>query len=83
MIMTTSSPRAPDWRELYTAAVFETDTRKQANRIAVAQRALIQRARELFLIPGDNLIEEHQIDDALRALHALRRYSEPKQKRTA
>ena len=75
--MITPSPRAQDWRELYRAALSETDARKQADRIAAAQRALIQRARESFLNPGDNLIEEHQIDNALRALHALRVYSEP------
>jgi hypothetical protein len=56
------------WRELYKAALFETDRQKLPSRIAEAEKALIQRARELFLMSGDNNEEVQAIDDALYAL---------------
>lgn len=70
-----------NWRELYRAALFETDSEKLVNSITVAQRALIQRARELFLTPSNNLEEEQAIDDALRALRALHRCLQPGMKK--
>jgi len=71
------------WRDQYQAALFETNNEKMVKRIALAQRALIQRARELFLKPGDNLEEEQAIDEALRALRALHKCSQSRLKRTA
>jgi hypothetical protein len=62
----------PDWRELYTAALFETDKQKLPARMNEAERRLIQRSRELFAMPGDNIEEKHAVDDALYALRALR-----------
>ena len=79
--MTTPSHYAQNWRELYRAALFETDSKRLVNCIAVAQRALIQRARELFLTPSNTLEEEKAIDDALRALRALDRCLQPAMKR--
>ena len=83
--MTRKSPRFAstgirNWRELYTAALFETDKQELPSRIADAERALVLRARELFATCGDNgqegqaiRSEEGQaIDDALYALRALR-----------
>src|SRR5262245_33560433 len=39
---------------------------------SVCEKAFIQRAGELFKMPGNNVDEEEAIDDALRALHCLR-----------
>ena len=62
----------PDWRKLYTAALFEKDKEKLPGRIDEAERRLLQRTRELFAMPGDNIEEKHAVDDALYALRALR-----------
>jgi len=62
----------PDWRKLYTAALFETDREKLPGRIDEAEKRLLQRSRELFAMPGDNIEEKHAVDDALYALRALR-----------
>jgi hypothetical protein len=76
--MTTRNPfsasvGAPDWRELYRTALFETDRQKLASRIGEAERALLLRARELFSMSGENSDKEGEaIDDALYALRALR-----------
>lgn len=59
------------WRELYKAALFETDRNKIPNRINEAERAIIARARELFGSPTDTIEEDQALDDALYALRAL------------
>ena len=54
--MNTGSSKSPEsrvWRDLYKAALFEHDERKFPERIADAERALVQRARELFHNSGD------------------------------
>ncbi len=66
------SPQSTAWRDLYKAALFELDESKFSQRIADAERALVERARELFHNGGDNIEEEHALDDAMYALHALR-----------
>ncbi|HEY7099623.1 MAG TPA: hypothetical protein VH437_23055 [Terriglobales bacterium] len=66
------------WRDLYRAALFEKDKQKQRERIAEAEKALIRRARELFVMPNDNIDEERAIDGALNALLVLRHCTEPK-----
>ena len=66
---------APDnrsWRELYRDAILEADRNLLPERIAAAQEALTARARELFHAEGDNIEEEHALDDAMYALKALR-----------
>jgi hypothetical protein len=63
---------AHNWRELYKAALFETDRQKLPSRIAEAEKTLILRARELFAMSGDNSEEGQAVDDALYALRALR-----------
>ena len=65
----TSSPTS--WRELYKAALFETDRQKIPTRIAEAEKAIVLRARELFGVTTDNIEEDQALDDALYALHAL------------
>ena len=62
------------WRELYRAALFETDRHKLLSRIAEAEKALILRARELFAMSGVNSEEGQAVDQALYALRALRQY---------
>ena len=59
------------WRELYRAALFETDRNKIASRIGEAEKAIIQRARELFGSATDTIEEDQALDDALYALRAL------------
>jgi hypothetical protein len=67
------SPENPfqAWRELYTAALFETDRNKVQDRIADAEKAIVARARELFCASSDTIEEDQALDDALYALHAL------------
>jgi hypothetical protein len=72
--MTTVNPpqRRPEgWRELYTAALFETDRNRIPARIADAEQAIVARARELFSTGNDTIEEDQALDDALYALHAL------------
>ena len=60
------------WRELYRAALFETDKQNILSRIDQAEIALRLRGRELFETAGDNDEEAEAVDDALYALRALR-----------
>jgi hypothetical protein len=59
------------WRELYSAALFETDTMRIPARIADAEKAIVARARELFSAAADTIEEDQALDDALYALRAL------------
>ena len=66
---------APDkrsWRELYRDAILEADIDKIPELIATAEEALLTRTRELSDESGDNIEEQHDLDDALYALKALR-----------
>src|SRR5207253_11260135 len=65
------SPNSANWRDLYRDAILELDPTKMVERIAEAEKALRQRAKELFQVPGDNIEEEQALDDAMYALHAL------------
>jgi hypothetical protein len=71
-----SSPTFPPntnlWKNLYVAALFETNSAILPERIAKAEAALVSRARELFYAPGDHIEEEEALDDAMYALQALR-----------
>jgi len=68
-------PTAPslytNWRELYQAALLETDRGRLSQRIAVAERALVARGRELFFEPVVDPAERRAVEHALNALHAL------------
>ena len=66
-------PNSRVWREAYKAALFAMDSGRQIERIAEAEQALTLRARELVQIGGDHIEEDIAIEDALYALHALRR----------
>ena len=63
--------KLPRWRELYTAALFETDKEKISARIADAESAIVARARELFSAGSDTIEEDQALDDALYALREL------------
>jgi hypothetical protein len=59
------------WRELYSAALFETEKNRIPTRIADAEKAIVARARELFSAGSDTIEEDQALDDALYALRAL------------
>jgi hypothetical protein len=73
MPMTTaaSHPILQSWRELYIAALFETDKNRVPTRIAEAENAIVCRARQLFSAGTDTVEEDQALDDALYALRAL------------
>ena len=60
-----------NWRALYKAALFETDTSKIPSRIEEARRALAFRSRELFETSPNYDGEDEAIDTVLYALQAL------------
>ena len=55
-----SGDSARCWHSLYQAALFETDRDLIPARIADAERAIMNRVRELFAVDSDH-IEEDQI----------------------
>lgn len=69
--MTNVDRRLESWRQLYTAALFETDRDRIPARIAEAEHAIVVRARELFSTGTDTVEEDQALDDALYALRAL------------
>lgn len=60
------------WHTLYQAALFETDRHKMQERIDQAERAILARVKELFVVTSDHIEEDQVLDDALYALRALR-----------
>ena len=73
--MNTGISKSPDsryWRQLYRAALSETDKSQLPEGIAEAEKAVVLRARELFQAAGDNGEETEALDDVMYALHALR-----------
>jgi hypothetical protein len=60
-----------NWRGLYKAALFETNTSKIPSRIEEARRALAFRSRELFETSPNYDGETEAIETALYALQAL------------
>jgi hypothetical protein len=69
--MVESAKTLPKWRELYHAALFETDTSKLPLRIEEARKALIDRSRELFKTSPNYDDEGEAVETALYALQAL------------
>lgn len=71
--MTSQTPQTlcRGWRELYSAALFETDESRIPSRIVDAEKAIVARARELFSAGADTIEEDQALDDALYALRAL------------
>lgn len=67
-----SSDSCLAWHSLYQAALFESDREKIPARIDAAERAILERVKELFVLESDHLEEDQVLDDALYALRALR-----------
>lgn len=68
-----TSPTHENWKELYKAALFEADKNKLSERIAVAEWALVVRARELFYADEEHALQEWlAVDAAMYALRVLR-----------
>ena len=63
---------AQSWKDLYQAAMCESDVNKLPECIADAEAALVLRARQSFYTSGDSSEEQESLDDALCILHALR-----------
>ena len=63
---------AQTWKDLYQAAIHESDLNRLPERIADAEIALVLRARELFYTSDDRIEEGESLDDAMCVLHALR-----------
>ena len=63
---------ARSWKDLYQAALCESDLNMLPERIADAETALAMRTRELSYTSGDKFEEKDSLDDALCILHALR-----------
>jgi len=66
-----SAETSANWRGLYKAALFETDTSKIPSRIEKARSALVFRSRELFETSPNYDGETEDIEAALYALQAL------------
>ena len=66
------------WRDLYLAALFETDRQELPSRIAAAEKALRVRARELLVTSEHRSDEGKALDKGLYALRALRDCLAPK-----
>lgn len=67
-----SGDSSTSWHALYQAALFETDRQLIPARIAEAERAILNRVKELFGVDFDHIEEDLILDDALYALRALR-----------
>lgn len=65
-------PSRASWKDMYTAALFETDRTRVSERIVLAESEIVKRARTLFEVPGDNSDEAEALDDALYMLRALK-----------
>jgi hypothetical protein len=71
MISPSLTASTPHWREVYIAALFETDKDRIPARIADAESVIVDRARELFSAASDTIEEDQALDDALYSLRAL------------
>jgi hypothetical protein len=60
------------WKDLYHAAIHESDLNKLPERITDAEIALVLRARELFYTSDYRIGEEESLDEAMCILRALR-----------
>jgi hypothetical protein len=59
------------WRNVYRAAMLETDVEKFRERAAEAQKAIIERSRELGRDGAGNAAERQALADALQDLRVL------------
>lgn len=66
-----NSVNASVWRDLYRAAIEETERDMIPARVTEAETAILSRERELFYDSG-TLEEKEDLEDALYLLRALR-----------
>ena len=76
IVMSNLAASSAPWKDLYRAALFESDKAKMLNRIAEAELAITMRARELFQEDASNGAERRALDAAMVALHTLRTVAE-------
>jgi hypothetical protein len=69
---TSGSDACLAWHALYQAALFESDRSKIPARIDIAEQAILERVKQLFVAKSDHVEEDQILDDALYALRALR-----------
>jgi hypothetical protein len=67
-----SSDSSLAWHTLYQAALFESDREKIPGKIDAAEKAILDRLKQLFVLKSDHIEEDQVLDDALYALRALR-----------
>lgn len=67
-----SGSSSASWHSLYQAALFEKDRESIPARIAEAEKAILDRIKELPGVDSDHIEEDQILDDALYALRALR-----------
>jgi hypothetical protein len=67
-----SSDSSLAWHSLYQAALFESDREKIPGKIDAAEKAILDRVKQLFVLTSDHIEEDQVLDDALYALRALR-----------
>ena len=65
------------WRELYEAAVVETDVKQMESRILAARTAIDSRVHDLQMDHGGSPEERHALDDALTGLKVVEREIKP------
>ena len=65
------------WRELYEAAVIETDVKQMESRIQAARTAIDTRLHDLQMDHGGSREERHALGDALTGLKVLEREITP------
>ena len=61
-----------DWKTLYRAAILETNKETVPQRVSEAEKALIERERDIFHDHGITEEEKDAVEDALYALRAFR-----------
>jgi hypothetical protein len=73
LIATKRKGRIAEWRELYRAALLETDPQKLSALIAAAEPVMKQRLRELRTVTGKDSNERRELDEAILCLRTLRK----------
>jgi len=68
----TNRPESTHRRELYKVAILELDQSKISGQIVEAEKAILERTKELLQEDGDSIEEKQALDDAMYFLHALR-----------
>ncbi|PYX89079.1 MAG: hypothetical protein DMG68_06225 [Acidobacteria bacterium] len=70
------SPDRAKWQALYWAVLQQLENKDLAERIRLAEQAIVERERELGQSGRDNIDEQVVLEDALYTLSALRKTCE-------